>query len=134
MTIRSDARIRLGRRADPTKTSDEAALAYGADQYKVTLSDLMQRYAKNGWVKENVLIAIATGADGTGGMREAADLTLREEIEKAAHAVFTGNPADRDFWLGLKDCFPPEVIRERFDMLKPAIWGSDAHELARVLV
>lgn len=124
--------IRLGRRADPTKTSDAAALEHGADQYKVSFPDLMRLYRENGWVRENVLIVVAAGVDGTSGVRDGADATLREEIEKAAHAIFSGNPGDRDFWLGLKSGFAPEVIRDRFDALKPVIWGSDAHDLAHV--
>ncbi|WP_215857752.1 hypothetical protein [Acidithiobacillus ferridurans] len=50
----------------------------------------------SGWAKKNILIAVASGAtDGTSGVREAADQTIRREIEGFAHVIFAGSPAQR---------------------------------------
>ncbi len=123
--------IRLGRRADPSKIEDEAALRHGCTQFKVSLDNLIQTHRGMAWAAENIVIAVAGGADGTSGLRDAADATLREEIEKAAHAIFASSPNQRDFWLGNGTASVKELV-ERYGGLKPCIWGSDAHELDRV--
>jgi len=122
---------RLGRRADPNIVDDEAALRHGCTQFKVSLDNLIQAHRGMSWATENVVIAVAGGADGTSGLKEAADATLREEIEKAAHAIFASSQNQRDFWLGHGKASVEEVV-ERYGGLKPCIWGSDAHELGRV--
>jgi len=122
--------IRLGRRADPTKTDDEAALRHGCTQFKVSLDNLIEAHRME-WARDNILIAVAGNADGTSGVKEAADATLREEIEKAAHAIFASSLKQRDFWLGHGKANIDE-LRERYGGPKPCIWGSDAHDLARV--
>lgn len=121
--------IRLGKKADPNITDDRAALAYGANQFKVNFQKLREVFSESGWAKNNILIAVAGGAtDGTSGVREAADQTIRREIEGFAHVIFAGSPAQREFWLGQKDLRPDE-IRARYGGLKPCLHGSDAHKL-----
>jgi len=121
--------IRLGKKADPNITVDRAALAYGANQFKVNFQKLREVFSESGWAKNNILIAVAGGAtDGTSGVREAADQTIRREIEGFAHVIFAGSPAQREFWLGQKDLGPDE-IRARYGGLKPCLHGSDAHKL-----
>ena len=121
--------IRLGKKADPNITDDRAALAYGANQFKVNFQKLREVFSESGWAKNNILIAVAGGAtDGTSGVREAADQTIRREIEGFAHVIFAGSPAQREFWLGQKDLGPDE-IRARYGGLKPCLHGSDAHKL-----
>lgn len=122
--------IRLGKRVDPSITDDRAALSYGANQFKVNFKELRDVYSESGWAKKNILIAVASGStDGTSGVREAADLTIRREIESFAHVIFAGNPAQREFWLGQKDLSPKE-IRDLYGGLKPCLHGSDAHKLS----
>ena len=121
--------IRLGRKADPAITDEWAALVYGANQFKVNFQKLREVFSESGWAKNNILIAVAGGAtDGTSGVREAADQTIRREIEGFAHVIFAGSPAQREFWLGQKDLGPDE-IRARYGGLKPCLHGSDAHKL-----
>ena len=121
--------IRLGKKADPTITDDRAALAFGANQYKVNFQKLREVFGESGWAKKNILIAVAGGAtDGTSGVREAADQTLRREIEGFAHVIFASSSAQREFWLGRGDLGPGE-IRTRYGGLKPCLHGSDAHKL-----
>lgn len=121
--------IRLGKRADPSITDDRAALAYGANQFKVNFQGLREVFSESEWAEKNILIAVAGGAtDGTSGVREAADQTIRREIEGFADVIFAGSPAQREFWLGQRDLSRDE-IRTRYGGLKPCLHGSDAHKL-----
>ena len=123
--------IRLGRRAYGDELDEEAALKHGVTQFKVSLDNLLDTYRSIEWAQENIVIAVAGTADGTSGVRDAADKTLREEIEKAAHVVFASSLRQRDFWLGNGAASVTE-LQERYGGPKPCIWGSDAHELERV--
>ncbi|RVL47226.1 TrlF family AAA-like ATPase [Sinorhizobium meliloti] len=127
-----DDLIRLGKKADPAITDDRAALSYGANQFKVNFQKLREVFSESGWAKKNILIAVAGGAnDGTSGVREAADQTLRREIEGFADVIFASSEAQREFWLGKRDLGPAE-IRTRYGGLKPCLHGSDAHKLEDV--
>ena len=85
--------------------------------------------SESGWAKKNILIAVAGGAtDGTAGVREAADQTIRREIEGFADVIFAGSVAQREFWLGQRDLRPDE-IRARYGGLKPCLQGSDSHKI-----
>ena len=118
----------MGRKADPKKTEDEAALCHGCTQFKVSLKNLIDAYRSIEWAGNNIVIAVAANADGTSGVKEAADATLREEIEKAAHAIFASSVKQREFWLGLGNASVGE-LRARYSGPKPCIWGCDAHDL-----
>jgi predicted ATPase len=124
--------IRLGKTADTSITDDRAALAHGATQFKVGFTQLREVIHANDWAKENILIAVAGSAgDGTSGLRQAADTTVRQEIEKFAHLIFSSNAAQREFWLGQKD-HSIEQLRARYNGCKPCLHGSDAHNHASV--
>lgn len=124
--------IRLGKKADPSITNDGAALGYGANQFKVNFRQLREVFAESGWAKKNILIAVAGGAtDGTSGVREAADQTIRREIEGFADVIFASSQAQREFWLGQKD-LDAQTICARYGGLKPCLHGSDAHRLEDV--
>ena len=122
---------RLGRRAGSTGLDEEAALRHGVTQFKLSLDNLLETYRSIDWAYENIIIAVAGNADGTSGVREASDTTLREEIEKAAHAIFASSSKQRDFWLGGGAASVAE-LQERYGGPKPCLWGCDAHELPRV--
>ncbi|MCA1653105.1 MAG: hypothetical protein LC656_02650 [Sphingomonadales bacterium] len=120
--------IRLGRRADPTLLDDPSALAHGATQFKVNFDQLRTVYSNSDWAKNNVLVAVAGGAgDGTSGVRQAADATVRQEIEKFAHVIFASSAAQREFWLGERGV-SVDQLRDRYDGCKPCLHGSDAHD------
>lgn len=119
--------IKLGKRADPTITDDTAALRHGATQFKVNFDQLRKVIGESDWAKKNILIAVAGGAsDGTSGVRQAADATVRQEIEKFAHIIFSSSGAQREFWLGQRSA-TVEELRERYDGCKPCLHGSDSH-------
>ena len=123
--------VRLGRRAHGGDINEEAALKHGVTQFKVSLDNLLDMYRSIDWAQENIIIAVAGNADGTSGVRDAADTTLREEIEKAAHAIFASSWKQRDLWLG-NGAASVAQLQERYRGPKPCLWGSDAHGLERV--
>jgi hypothetical protein len=90
--------IRLGKKADPSITDDMAALAYGANQFKVNFGQLREVFGESAWAKQNIRIAVAGGAsDGTSGVRGAADQTIRREIEGFAHVILPAAPHSERF-------------------------------------
>ena len=122
---------RLGRRADASLTKDEDALGHGCTQFKVSLDNLLETMRQMEWAANNIVIAVSGNADGTSGVREGADATLREEIEKASHAIFAGSSKQRDFWLG-RGAASLQELNSRYGGPKPCIWGSDAHDQERI--
>lgn len=129
---RRDELIRLGRKANPTKTAELAALAHGALQFKVDFGQLRTAYGKSDWAKAHILIAVSgTETDGTSGMRDRSDQTLREEMEHFADIIFASSEAQRDFWLGSKAASLDE-LKERYRGAKPCLHGCDAHNLSTI--
>ena len=123
-----DELIKLGKRADTTITDDGAALRHGATQFKVNFDQLRKVIGESEWATHNIRIAVAGGAgDGTSGVRQAADATVRQEIEKFAHIIFSSSPAQREFWIGQRGV-TPEKLRARYDGCKPCLHGSDSHD------
>lgn len=120
--------IKLGKRADSSITDDGAALRHGATQFKVNFDQLRKVIHESEWAKKNILIAVAGGTgDGTSGIRQAADATVRQEIEKFAHIIFSSSPAQREFWIGQRGV-TIEELRARYDGCKPCLHGSDSHD------
>ena len=124
--------IRLGKVADSSISDDAAALAYGANQFKVNFRELREVFDESAWARANIRIAVAGGAtDGTSGVREAADQTMRREIERFADVIFASSVAQREFWLGDR-AMSVDQIRKTYRGLKPCLHGSDAHRLEDV--
>ena len=127
-----DELIRLGKRADSSITDNRAALRYGATQFKVNFDQLRKVIGESDWAKKNILIGVAGGtSDGTSGVRQAADATVRQEIEKFAHIIFTSSPVQREFWLGQRGV-SVEQLRARYGGCKACLHGSDAHDQGSV--
>lgn len=123
--------IRLGKKVSPEVTDLRKLQEIGSVQFKVSKRQLNDEYNRSDWAKQNILIAVAGGSDGSGGVRDSADTTLREEIEKMAHIIFASSPGQRDFWLGKRSLSSNE-IEARYGSLKPCMHGSDAHEPDKV--
>lgn len=119
--------IRLGKKSDTNIRNERTALSHGASQFKVNFEQLQDVWRKSAWAKENVLIAVAGGtSDGTSGLHQASDQTIRQEIERFAHIIFASSQAQREFWLG-RGVRDEAYIREHYKGLKPCLHGSDAH-------
>lgn len=127
--------IELGKAYEPSQTSDQGALRVGVNQFKLSISDLRQAIQSNAWAGGNCLVAVAASrADGTAGLQHDASFTaLREEIESLAHFVFSGNPKDREYWLGQSPSATREYVERTYGSLKPCLHGCDAHRLTDVL-
>jgi hypothetical protein len=124
--------IRLGKRADSTIQDDQAALIHGATQFKVNFAQLREVFNESDWAKKNILIGVAGGAgDGTSGVRQAADATVRQEIEKFSHVIFASSQAQREFWLGQRSV-SIDQLRARYNGCKPCLHGSDAHDVSTI--
>nr|WP_314711275.1 AAA family ATPase [uncultured Comamonas sp.] len=120
--------IALGKKANTTIQDERAALSHGATQFKVNFAQLRSVMHDSAWAKANILIAVAGAAgDGTSGVRQAADTTLRQEIEKFAHIIFSSSPAQREFWSGRKGVTLSQ-LKDRYGGCKPCLHGSDAHD------
>jgi ABC-type cobalamin/Fe3+-siderophores transport system ATPase subunit len=123
--------IKLGKKSDNKIIEDHKALEAGSVQFKISLKQLKEEIGLSDWAKANIIVAVAGGSDGTGGVRNAADTTLREEIEKIADIIFASSNSQREFWLG-KRALTAVQIEERYGSLKPCMHGSDAHTHAKV--
>lgn len=125
-----DGLIRLGRMHSGNKAlAAQAAMSFGANQFKIDLAELRDLFAQDKWMSRNVLVAIAGGGDGLGGLSEDASFhAQREELGRFASCVFSGNPKDRIYWLG---AHPDFQSTERTP--KPCLHGCDAHSINKVL-
>lgn len=123
-----DDLMRLGRKTLTVDASEKALVAEGANQFKVEFAQLTSVYRKSDWARANVLIAVAGGKDdGTSGLRQASDATLRAEIEKFAHIILASSVAQREFWTGKRPTISVAELKERYGGCKPCLHGCDAH-------
>jgi AAA domain len=126
--------IRLGREFAANLTDDEAAYKAGVAQFKVDFDQLNTWYRNDDWLRRHCLVAVAAGKDGTSGLQKDTSFAARrQEIERFAHIIFSGQESDRRFWLGKKPDHGPSVIVERYGGLKPCLHGCDAHEDTKIL-
>lgn len=124
----------LGRAFDPRLTDDLAARREGANQYKVTREQLHDLFAGDAWVRRNCVVAVsASSNDGLSGLQNDGSFAAwRQDVERLSQVIFSGNPKDREFWLGRHpDCDESRLERE-WGGLKPCLHGCDAHHLDRV--
>jgi hypothetical protein len=119
--------IAFGRAQDPKLPDDEAAYTLGLRQFKPDRTTIKQWLDNERWLRSNSLIGIANGKDGISGLPLDGFSAIRDEILKWSHFVFSGNPRDREHYLGLKASTPKEDIIRQYRSLKPCIHGSDAH-------
>jgi hypothetical protein len=127
-----DDLIRLGKRSETKITDATAALEQGSTQFKVSFDELRQVYIESKWAQQNILIAVAgSETDGSSGVRDAADATIRQEVEKFAQVMFASSSQQREFWLG-RGAVSESEMHARYAGLKPCMHGSDAHEVRKV--
>jgi ABC-type lipoprotein export system ATPase subunit len=125
---------KLGRAFNPKQLDEAAAVREGANQFKTKLQDLKRIFRDDEWMRRNCLVAVSVkSGDGTSGLQgDASFITARTEIERFAHIIFSSNPSQRDFWLGLKPGFDRHFIEQTYRFRKPCLHGSDAHKNDRV--
>ncbi|MCB1881754.1 MAG: hypothetical protein KDI54_17165 [Gammaproteobacteria bacterium] len=119
--------IAFGRAQDPRLTDDEAAYTFGIRQFKPDRTVIKKWLDEEKWLRKNSLVGIANGKDGISGLPLDGFGAIRDEILRWSHFVFSGNPNDREHYLGLKPGTPKEEIIRQYRSLKPCVHGSDAH-------
>jgi len=127
--------IALGRECDPTQTDDEGAHRTGANQFKLSFSDLVDVFrSERKWLAKNCLVAVAgSSTDGTAGLQEDDSFAaFRRSVESFVNVIFASTPKQREFWLGKHPDFPPEKIEATYRSLKPCMHGCDAHRVEKV--
>jgi energy-coupling factor transporter ATP-binding protein EcfA2 len=130
---RDDLRA-LGRAHQGKGLDDIAALEAGTRQFKVGLDVLRQAFEGSEWARENIIVAVTAGSkDGSSGVRsgDGGLEALRREIERIAQVMFTGQPNQREFWLG-EGKASVEELEEHWGGPKLCLHGSDAHSLEDV--
>lgn len=121
----------LGRAFDSKLTDDKAALAMGVTQFKVDFTTFRNWFEKERWLKENSLIIVAAGDDGLSGFaNDGGWAGFREEITRFSHALFSGRPGEREFWIGRTGKETDVETMKKLGGPKPVLQGSDAHKLA----
>ncbi|MFN3930566.1 MAG: TrlF family AAA-like ATPase [Brevundimonas sp.] len=123
----------MGYKHNPVIKDDGAALRHGTEQFKIGFADFRAWLDDEQWLKANALVAVAnSGQDGVSGLPlDGGFAAVREQILKAAHIVFSGNPVDRLFYLGEAGAEKLKALA-RLGGRKPCMHGSDAHELAKL--
>lgn len=124
--------IRLGNAFSGFTQTDKRALEVGANQAKVEMRTLREAFKNSKWARDNILVGLAAGKnDGAAQLQEDGLTAVREEIQRLAHVIFSGNPSDRNFWLG-DGALSLGDLNEKYGGPKPCVHGCDAHELAKV--
>ena len=125
--------IKLGRKfRNNSSLEEDAAYIDGVEQFKTTVPNLASIFDKNKILREKSIVIVSNSSDdGNSGIQHSSIASTREEIYRFSHAVFSGNPSDCAFFLGLGSESRDEVIR-KYGSLKPCIHGCDAHKLERI--
>jgi len=128
--------ISLGKEGDST-LNDIAAYKKGVEEYHLEPSKLIKLFKDKPGLKENVIIAVSnSNKDGASALQEHYKLfenetgsldAVRSNIYKLSDAVFSGNPSDKEFFLGEKKGCGESIVINKCGSLKPCIHGSDAH-------
>ncbi|MEK6747739.1 MAG: TrlF family AAA-like ATPase [Pseudomonadota bacterium] len=112
--------------------NDDAAYKFGIEQFKPSHTEIFAWLDADGWLKANSVVGVANGKDGISGLPLDSFAATRDELLSRSDFVFSGNPADRLHYLGLKPSMPAEEIRRQYNSLKPCFHGSDAHTIDKL--
>lgn len=119
-------------KAQGSTLEDDAAYKFGVEQFKPSYTEIFSWLDGDGWLKAHSVVGIANGKDGISGLPLDSFAATRDELLCRSHFVFSGNPADRLHYLGLKDGHSVSDIKRQYNSLKPCLHGSDAHSLEKL--
>ena len=123
--------IDFARQQDQSLVDDTAAYKFGVAQFKPSHTDIFEWLQNDKWLTDNSVVGIANGNDGISGLPLDSFAATRDELLRRCDFIFSGNPADRKHYLGLKPGISPASIKSQYRTLKPCFHGSDAHEIAK---
>jgi hypothetical protein len=120
--------INLGKTQVGNDADKKAAFKEGINQFKPDFQTFKKWYESEGWLNDNSLIAVSNSSnDGVSGLKhEDGFKAVRQQIYRFSDIVFSGNPNDRDYFLG-KGTDSEQQLIETINGIKPCIHGSDAH-------
>jgi len=128
--------IALGKISDADLDKD-SAYKKGIEKFHLEPSKLIKLFKEKEGIKENTIIAVSnSNNDGASALQQHYKLfenetgsldAIRSNIYKLSDAIFSGNPSDREFFLGEKSGCDEQLVINKCGSLKPCIHGSDAH-------
>lgn len=127
-----DELVEFAKAQNPSLIDDIAAYKFGIEQFKPSHTEIFDWLDDDGWLKANSVVGIANGKDGISGLPLDSFAATRDELLSRSHFVFSGNPSDRQHYLGLKPGYPVAEIKRQYNSLKPCFHGSDAHTVAKL--
>ncbi len=120
--------------------NDATAIKMAIENCVVNFSDLETLFASNAELRDNTIIGVSNSSrDGVSGCRQHRDYmetlsgtgsqldSVIRRIFRLSDIIFSGNPKNRDFFLGLTENANEKFIEENYGSLKPCFHGSDAH-------
>lgn len=129
--IRADL-IALGRAYTSNQTLEEnVAWREGVCQFNVPFSDLKKVFSGN-VIEKRCLIGVSNSSnDGNSGIQHSSLAAVRQEIYRLSNFIFSGNPNDREYFLG-KGVDNKKKVISKYGSIKPCFTGSDAHSLEKI--
>ncbi len=128
--------IALGKSSDD-RLDDDCAYKKGIGEFHLEPSQLIKLFKDKPELKENTIIIVSNSSqDGASSLQEHYKLfehesgslvEVRNNIYKLSDAIFSGNPRDREFFLGEKNECDEQLVINKCGSLKPCVHGSDAH-------
>lgn len=112
--------------------SNKSNYFFGIEQFKVNFNVLREVLNKEKSLEGHYLVAVSNNSkDGASGIKHSSLAAARQEIYRLANLIFSSNPTDRDYFLGLGEDEPDDV-KNKYGSLKPCVHGSDAHSLKTI--
>jgi hypothetical protein len=111
---------------------DNTAYIVGIEQFKTDIKDINNIFQKHSIIRNNSVVLVSnSNNDGNSGIQHSSLTSTRENIYRFADFIFSGNPNDREYFLGKRSDNEIEIIR-KYGRLKPCVHGSDAHCLEKI--
>lgn len=124
--------IELGLLSKPDLADEEAAYKEGIDKFIISIDNLCSIFESDRELRENTILIISNSSnDGASGVDSSQMMLVRQNLYKITDMIFSGNPKDAAFFLGMRADTPEEIIK-KYNTLKPCVHGSDAHSLEKI--